>query len=87
MMFAQASVDFQWIIQAATSGGFAALVWYLVVKHIPSITESHKKERDEWLAYMKLSDQAREKMIERCIVAIESLGRHSAGNGNHNNAS
>lgn len=82
MLFAQA-VDFQWIIQASTSGGFAALVFYLVVKHIPGISESHKKERDEWLAYMKASDLSRERMIERCVTAIESLGENGRNHKNN----
>jgi len=35
------------IIQLVTAGGFGALVWYLVVKHIPAIEDRHMREREE----------------------------------------
>ena len=38
----------QWvntIVQLTTAGGFGALVWYLVVRHIPAIELRHKDER------------------------------------------
>ncbi len=36
------------VLQLATAGGFSALVWYLVVKHIPFIESNHREERTEW---------------------------------------
>lgn len=45
------------LIQLATNGGFAALVWYLVVKHIPNIEERHEKERDRWNVYSENRDR------------------------------
>lgn len=65
------------LIDLATAGGFAGLVWYLVVKHIPSITATHQRERDEWLAYIKARDLKYESLVERCVTAIEhSNGKH-----------
>lgn len=67
MFFAQdpVSVSVNWvgpIIQLVTAGGFGALVWYLVVKHIPAIEERHRLERAQ--------DEARW-MIEREVWKAE----------------
>ena len=61
------------LITIATNGGFAALVWYLVVKHIPMIEERHKKERDEWRDTISkmFSDSA--ELNKKMLVAIERL--------------
>lgn len=43
--------DMTWvdsIIQVATAGGFSALVWYLLVKHVPAIEERHREDRRQW---------------------------------------
>lgn len=51
------SVDWvQSIIQLVTAGGFGALVWYLIVKHIPAIDLRHQKERKEMLEYIEKRD-------------------------------
>jgi len=63
------------LIDIATAGGFTALVWYLVVRHIPSITAAHQKEREEWLSYIKSRDAKYESMLERCMTAIEHNGK------------
>jgi len=36
-----------YLTQLATAGGFGALVWYLVMKHIPAIEARHREERLE----------------------------------------
>lgn len=57
------------IIQLATAGGFGALVWYLVVKHIPTIEDRHKDERIEWHA-------AQDKRDAEYLGAIREVGQH-----------
>ena len=52
------------LVTLATSGGFAALVWYLVVKHIPAIEDRHQTERGEWRAYMESRDARFEEIIK-----------------------
>jgi hypothetical protein len=71
------------LIDLATAGGFAGLVWYLVVKHIPGIAAIHRAEREEWLAYMKSRDVKYDSLIdrygvlvERCVAALESNGKN-----------
>lgn len=55
------------VIQLVTAGGFGALVWYFVVKLIPSVEARHKEERAEieqrhkdersaWLSYIDKRD-------------------------------
>ncbi|MCW4040565.1 MAG: hypothetical protein NWE83_07415 [Candidatus Bathyarchaeota archaeon] len=60
--------DLTWvelIVQLATAGGFGALVWYLVVKHIPHIEERHQNERSEWLDYIKRRDDDFDQMYQK----------------------
>lgn len=52
------------LVQLATAGGFGALVWYLVVKHIPAIEERHQGERSEWLHYIKNRDDDFDEMYK-----------------------
>lgn len=43
--------DLTWVdsvIQIATTGGFSALVWYMMVKYIPAIEERHREDRRQW---------------------------------------
>ena len=68
------------VIQLATAGGFGALVWYLVIKHIPTIEARHRSERIEWLAYIKARDKDFEnialemmKFLERLEAKLNSL--------------
>ena len=35
------------IVNLVTAGGFGALVWYLIVKHIPAKDDRHMLERQE----------------------------------------
>ena len=42
--------NFDWITPVTTlvsNGGFGALVWYLIVRHLPKIEETHRKERED----------------------------------------
>ena len=52
------------LVQLATAGGFGALVWYLVVKHIPAIEERHQGERSEWLHYIQKRDDDFDEMYK-----------------------
>ena len=67
---------FDWIeplVQLATAGGFGALVWYLVVKHIPSIEERHQNERKEWLSYIKDRDDNYDEMYKLAIESVNDV--------------
>ena len=59
------------VIDLATAAGFAGLVWYLVVRHIPAITQLHQAERKEWLDYIRMRDAKYESLVEKCLAAIE----------------
>lgn len=58
------------VIQLVTAGGFGALVWYLVVKHIPAIEDRHKNERNEWLTYISHRDDKFEKITTEFTEAV-----------------
>ena len=67
-LLAQAEMGWvQPIVQLATAGGFGALVWYLVVRHIPNIEQRHRDERKEWLDYIKQRDDAFEQLTRGCL--------------------
>ena len=74
--------DYGWaqpLIQLATGGGFAALVWYLVVKHIPGIETRHQSERAEWLGYIKKRDDEFEEIYRQQLqeqIHIRTELRH-----------
>lgn len=71
-----ASATFDWIeplVQLATAGGFGALVWYLVVKHIPSIENRHQSERTEWLDYIKKRDEDFDDMYKLAIESVNDV--------------
>lgn len=72
MIFSQA--DISWaepLIQLATSTGFAGLVWYLVIKHLPSIAKQHEEERARWLAVMERRDDRFEKIVDTFSARID----------------
>ncbi len=52
-------------IQIVTTGGFGALLWYMLVKHIPNIEQRHRDERKEWLAYIKEQDDEQKERDQR----------------------
>ena len=89
LLFAQQQ-DLNWVgpvIQLVTAGGFGALVWYLIVKHIPAIDERHREERreddkryreerKEWLEYIDRRDKALEataKQFMDTTIRLESF--------------
>lgn len=48
MFFAQGQIpDFNTIINLVTTGGFGALAWYLIAKHIPSQAEKFTKDLEK----------------------------------------
>ena len=61
------------IIQLVTAGGFGALVWFLIVKHIPSIEDRHKVERGEWLGYIEKRDNSYEQLAKEHTEAVNEL--------------
>tara|TARA_R100001129_G_scaffold118849_2_gene82339 strand:+ start:341 stop:622 length:282 start_codon:yes stop_codon:yes gene_type:complete len=52
------------IVKLVTMGGFGALVWYLVVRHIPAIEERHRSERHEWRTFIRGRDEALSKVVD-----------------------
>lgn len=69
---------FEWVqpvIQLVTAGGFGALVWYMVVKHIPSIETRHKEERLEWLQYIEKRDAKLESLTQSFVTLIGSVNQ------------
>lgn len=61
------------IITLSTAGGFGALLWYFVIKHIPSIEQRHQTERAEWLAYMQRRDEDQRQRDEKLEAVIQSF--------------
>ena len=75
-MFAQSTDLLPWstsVIQLATATGFAGLVWYLVVKHIPSIESRHKEERDEWLSYIRSRDESFQALATQFVKEVTRI--------------
>ena len=72
MESATAGALHEWVqplIQLVTAGGFGALVWYLVVKHIPAIEARHKEERLEWMNYIAKRDEKLEDLTKEFMEA------------------
>jgi len=67
------------ISQLATAGGFSALVWYLVVKHIPAIEARHQKERAEWLEYIRHRDDSFEHLTTEHLKETSLVSQQLTG--------
>ena len=52
------------IVKLVTMGGFGALVWFLIVRHIPAIEDRHRNERHEWRTFIRGRDEALTKVID-----------------------
>ena len=63
------------IVKLVTAGGFGALVWYLVVKHIPAIEKRHQQERDEWKEFLSKRDDAMTTVIDRLTASIQLISQ------------
>ena len=50
--------EFESLVTLVTNGGFGALVWYLIVKHLPAVERRHEAERDRWMAWIDARDIA-----------------------------
>ena len=61
------------VTQLVTAGGFGALVWYLVVKHIPSIEVRHKEERESWRRFVKDRDESLERILVDVCESMNDL--------------
>lgn len=65
------------VIQLVTAGGFGALVWYFVVKHIPAIEARHRVDRTEWMETYREERQrwadSHEKRDQEFLKAIQKL--------------
>ena len=53
------------IIQVATTGGFGALLWYVIVKQLPKLQDIHRQERSEWSQQMKQQGEEFTAAIEK----------------------
>ena len=70
------TVEVEWVnpvIQLVTAGGFGALVWYLVLKHIPAIERRHHGERTEWREYIEKRDSEFQELIRDHSAAVQNV--------------
>ena len=71
-----AQTPYDWVdtlVKLVTAGGFGALVWYLVVKHIPAIEDRHRTERTEWREYIAKRDDSLNSLIKDFHESIEQV--------------
>ena len=59
------------VVKLVTAGGFGALVWYLVVKHIPLIEERHRVERNEWKDFIANRDESLKLVISNFVSEVK----------------
>lgn len=74
------SHELQWLAPAVRDLGFAALGWYLIVRHIPAIERRHAQERNQWLQSLRRRDEIFERnatanleALSQILIAIKSL--------------
>ena len=58
------------ILQLVTAGGFGALAWYLIVRHLPTVEKEHREERATWMAYNEKRDNEESRRAEKNIEAL-----------------
>ena len=61
------------LLQLAQGAGFAGLVWYYHAVQMPRKDAEHKKEREEWMAYIKDRDTKYEALLEKAIACIQRI--------------
>lgn len=61
------------LLQLAQGAGFAGLVWYYHAVQMPRKDAEHKKEREEWMAYIKDRDIKYETLLEKAIACIQRI--------------
>ncbi len=61
------------VIQLVTSGGFGALVWYILMYHIPGIEQRHREERDRWMEYIDKRDEENKEVFDRYLQSIDMI--------------
>ena len=66
-------VWFKDVLQLAQGAGFAGLVWYYHAVQMPRKDAEHKKEREEWMAYIKDRDTKYETLLEKAISSKGSI--------------
>ena len=70
------------IIQLVTAGGFGALAWYLVVKHIPKMEQRHREERKELVEALEKKDAQHDDNLEMFNKTVQrSIEVQSTMNG------
>ena len=65
--------SFESLLAIVTNGGFGALVWYLIVKHLPAVEKRHEAERDRWMAWIEKRDIAQSAAEAANLLAIQKL--------------
>lgn len=71
-----AQTEMVWVkdlLQLAQGAGFAGLVWYYHAIQMPRKDAEHKKEREEWMAYIKDRDNKYETLLEKAISCIQRI--------------
>lgn len=72
-------LDQQWvdaIVQLVTAGGFGALVWYLICRHIPDIETRHRDERTEWRTFLESAMRETKESNEKVEMALLRVLEH-----------
>jgi len=70
------------VTDVATAGGFCALVWYLIVKHIPRIEDRHQLERKQLVEDMMTRFETMHKDLVSLNISYQELVREVM-KGNH----
>ncbi len=64
------------IMKLVTAGGFGGLVWYLVIRHIPSIEQRHRDERAAFMQYIDKRDKKLEQIANEFSTRIDDITEH-----------
>jgi hypothetical protein len=70
--------EFETVVTIVTNGGFGALVWYLIVKHMPAVERRHEAERDRWMAWIDNRDTAKQQSEAAQLEAMHTLNKQLA---------
>lgn len=71
-----AQTELVWVkdlLQLAQGAGFAGLVWYYHAIQMPRKDAEHKKEREEWMTYIRDRDIKYEGLLEKAIACIQRI--------------
>lgn len=70
------------VVYLVTSGGFGALVWYLITKHLPKLEERHREERAELVAKIEAKDTQHDEIVREFNETMRRSIQVQAENNN-----